>query len=176
MSVPDLHEQKKGEQRWGLAAFAVVLGVLVVAGVAGWWAMGWDDRAPAPGGLTNAVSQAALPVPTDEEGLRATTHDPLWLARGESVFAGLCRTCHGNAGGGTLQGPALNDGQWIIEPTMTSILGVIRNGRPGTAMQPMRDFYRADELVAVAAYVADLSRRGGPTERKPEGLHGPIAW
>ncbi len=176
MTTPDLHERKKGGQPWSFAAFTALLGVLVVAGAVGWWALGWDDRVPAPGGATKDASLAPLPVPKDEEGLRATSHDPEWLARGATVFAGLCHTCHGNAGGGTLQAPALNDGQWILEPTMANIVGVIRNGRPGTAMQPMRDFYRADELVAVAAYIADLSRRGGPAERKPEGLHGPITW
>lgn len=157
-------------QGWILVIIAAVL----AAAVLGWYALGWDTAQQASGGIRSAPP--AIDVPTDEDGLRALSRDPEWLARGKKVYDGLCWTCHGKAGEGTIQGPSLRDAQWILEPTALNMHNVIRDGRPGTAMLPMRDWYRADEIAAVTAYVAELARQGGPSDREPEGLHGPLAW
>ncbi len=156
----------------GQGWIVLIIAAVVAAAVLGWYALAWET-APAAGVKS---APPAVDVPTDEEGLRALSRDPEWLARGKKVYDGMCWTCHGKAGEGTIQGPSLRDAQWILEPTALTIRNVIRDGRPGTAMQPMRDWYRADEIAAVTAYVAELARQGGPSEREPEGLHGPLDW
>jgi len=158
--------------------FALIIGTILAAVGLGWFALGETARPAAVRAAMGEEGGDARPsgAPSDEEGLRALSRDPAWLARGKTVYAGLCWTCHGQQGEGTIQGPSLRDERWIIEPTARNILDVIRNGRPNTAMQAMRDWYSADDLAAVAAYVADLARQGGPSTADPEGLHGPLDW
>lgn len=153
-----------------------MLAALLAAGVVGWFAVGWETPRPTPSSAAGAGGPSGAPSDSDEDGLRALSRDPAWVARGKEVYGGLCWTCHGQQGEGTMQGPSLRDERWIVEPTARNILAVIRDGREGTAMQAMRDWYSADELAAVAAYVAALARAGGASSRDPEGLHGPLDW
>ena len=118
----------------------------------------------------------SVAVPSDEAGLRALVRDPAVLAVGAEVFAGLCWNCHGRAGEGTLQAPNLRDDYWIGGNDMTDLVRVVREGRPGTAMQPMAQYYTPAQIAAVAAYVVSLKGTTGGNGKSPEGKLAPIAW
>jgi cytochrome c oxidase cbb3-type subunit 3 len=159
----------------GLGTVAILLigvGFCAAAGI-GWFVLG-RPRVHVQEPTTATAAQLG-PVPVDEAGLRAISHDAAWLARGKKVYGSICWNCHGANGEGG-QGPNLRDQTWIIEPSMINIVQVISEGKPGTAMQAMGSWYSAEELAAVAAYVADLHRHPGPTGKEAEGLHDGIDW
>lgn len=157
----------------GLVWVPILILLILGAGVVAWFILDpAGKRRPRGSGTGVALG----PVPTDEADLRGLSRDPAWLARGKQVYDNICWNCHGKEGEGTLQGPNLRDGSWIVEPTMTAILTTVREGRSGTAMLPMKEWYSPTDLAAVAAYVADFHRHPGPTGKDPEGLHGPITW
>lgn len=158
----------------GLVWVPILILLILGAGVVAWFALDPAGKRRHRSGGTGAA--ALGPVPTDEAGLRGLSRDPAWLARGRQVYDNICWNCHGKVGEGTLQGPNLRDGSWISEPTMTAILTTIRDGREGTAMLAMKEWYSPTDLAAVAAYVADLHRHPGPAGKDPEGLNGPITW
>jgi mono/diheme cytochrome c family protein len=160
---------------WALLLVIILAG----AGVLGWFALSWNDaqtQIPPTTSSPTTTTTVLPPAPSDEDGLRALSHDPAWLAKGKAIFEGLCWTCHGKAGEGGPQAPSLRDDRWISEPNMLGILTTIREGKAGTAMLPMKGMFSEQEIVAVAAYVADLHRHPGPSQRDPEGLNGPITW
>jgi mono/diheme cytochrome c family protein len=154
-----------GVGTWILISLAVlVTGALVLRLV-----VGEGPRvgpAPAP----------SAPAPSDEAGLRALARDPAVIATGAEIFAGLCWNCHGRAGEGTIQAPNLRDDWWIGGNDMTDLVRVIRDGRPGTAMQPMGQYYTPAQIAAVAAYVVSLKGSTGGNGKSPEGKLAPIAW
>jgi len=139
----------------------VVLGLRAVTG-------GSPRVAPSP--------MLAAAVPVDEAGLRAFARTPAAIVAGQAIFAGLCWNCHGRLGEGTATGPNLRDDWWLGGNDMTDLVAVIRNGRPGTAMQAMASYYTPDQIAAVAAYVVSLKGTSGGNGKTPEGTLKPIAW
>jgi mono/diheme cytochrome c family protein len=159
----------------GSTAVTVLLalaGVAVLGGL-GWWALGGDGAiaaAPLP------AASASAPAPVDEAGLRALLRDPAVLERGKAVFAGLCFTCHGPHGEGGL-GPNLRDDSWLTGSSqLTELVRTISAGRPGTAMQPMRNAYPPSDIAAVAAYIVTLKGGTAGIDKAPEGQHAPITY
>ena len=146
----------------GLAALALAAVGLRVVG-------GGSPRVATPVALAAAV-------PVDEPGLRALVRDPAVLATGRAIFDGLCWNCHGRAGEGTLTAPNLRDDWWIGGNDMTDLVRVIREGRPGTAMQSMSTYYTPAQIAAVAAFVVSLQGTSGGNGKAPEGVLDPIAW
>jgi len=144
----------------GLGALALLAIGLVLAGGDG------PKVAPIPTLAT---------VPSDEAGLRAIARDPAVLAVGKQVYDSLCWNCHGRSGEGGI-GPNLRDDWWIGGSDMQDLVLVVRNGRPGTAMQPMAAQYSPAQIAAVAAYVVSLKGTTGGNGKAPEGTHKPIGW
>ena len=89
------------------------------------------------------------------------------VARGRRVFAGHCTSCH-RADGAGLSGPNLTDDFQIHGSTRMDLYESIRSGVPWTAMPPWGGQLRADDLVAVTAYVITL-RGTHVAGRPPQG-------
>lgn len=154
-------------------------------GIGWWFALGLGALAlmaiiltVASGGSPRVATSPALAagVPVDEPGLRALVRDASVLAVGKVVYDGLCWNCHGRAGEGTLTAPNLRDDWWIGGNDMIDLVRVIREGRPGTAMQPMAQYYTPAQIAAVAAYVVSLKGTTGGNGKAPEGALKPIGW
>lgn len=112
-------------------------------------------------------------------GLASTAHAqdpaaPAVIAQGKAIFEGkqagaLCFTCHGLDGKGVPGlAPNLTDTKWLHgDGSMSFLQKVIKEGVPkpreaAAAMPPMGGAnLTADQVNAVAAYVASLSRKGG---------------
>jgi mono/diheme cytochrome c family protein len=113
----------------------------------------------APGAPGAAVTSArALPAGITQE----------MVQQGQQIYAGqgICFTCHGQAGAGSVLGPALNDGQWLWleDPNnFEQLVGIIRTGvaQPREYPAPMPPMGGAslndDQVRSVAAYVWALS-------------------
>jgi cytochrome c oxidase cbb3-type subunit 3 len=128
------------------------------------------------GGATVEAPTWVVPAATDEMELRGLLTQPAVIARGRTVFSGLCITCHGAHGEGGL-GPNLRDDHWINGSQMTDLVRIISEGKPGTtAMQAMKHTYSAADIAAVAAFIVTL--RGGTegTSKAPEGILQPITY
>ena len=157
----------------GSGMVLVVVGVVVIAGLA-WWALAGGTR-PRP--VPPAVgSSFVVPKADDELGLRALLKNPAAIARGDQVFKGLCITCHGAYGEGTLLGPNLRDDHWLNGSSMTDLVHIISEGKPGTAMQPMRLTFSASDIAAVATYVVSLKGGTAGSDKAAEGDFSPITY
>lgn len=94
---------------------------------------------------------------------------PEVLARGETVYEGLCRACHGqDLRGGDQGGPNLLRSQVVLNDRHGELIGeVIQNGRSNPGMPEMPPVQLpAEDRVAVAEYIhsvwARQSGQGGP--------------
>lgn len=98
-----------------------------------------------------------LPLPWDDEALRARAQDPARFASGEDLFALHCASCHGadGKGGRGLLGPDLTDDIYLHGIRPTEIYRTIAVGVVSKGMQPWR--HLGDERVGdLAAYVVAL--------------------
>jgi cytochrome c oxidase cbb3-type subunit 3 len=94
---------------------------------------------------------------------------PEVLARGEAVYQGMCRSCHGqDLRGGDMGGPNLLRSQLVLNDQQGELIGdVIQNGRKNPGMPEMPALPLAlEDRVAVAEYIhsiwANQSFQGGP--------------
>jgi mono/diheme cytochrome c family protein len=113
-----------------------------------------------PGGAPAAAQRPAEVTPAN-------------IALGDSLFnTGGCMRCHGRAGIGAANAPALNDAQWLQLKTGSyeEIVGIITTGVPAaqikdaTHKNPMgprggRMNLTDAQIKAVAAYVYSLSHK-----------------
>jgi mono/diheme cytochrome c family protein len=150
-----------------LVASAAVLALPMVL-------LGCPDQAetpPPPPPTTQPGAPAATPAApaAPAAGARAlpagVTQE--MVTQGQQIYAGqgICFTCHGQAGVGTVLGPALNDGQWLwLEDAnnFEQLVGIIRTGvsQPREYPAPMPPMGGAslndDQVRAVSAYVWTL--------------------
>ena len=102
------------------------------------------------------TASAAVPDPG--------TLDPQMLTKGREIFryAGGCSVCHGmDLAGGV--GPSLADREWRTgDGSLRSIVDVIRNGIPGTAMAAYPAGISDEMAVSVGAYVWDVTQGSVP--------------
>ena len=86
-------------------------------------------------------------------------------AKGESVFKNFCVMCHGPQGKG--DGPAAKGltpppanltSEDVRQDPDEELLGIIRNGKPGTAMPPWKTSLSEQQILDVLAYVRSLSQ------------------
>jgi cytochrome c oxidase cbb3-type subunit 3 len=94
---------------------------------------------------------------------------PEVIARGETVYEGLCRACHGqDLRGGDQGGPNLLRSQVVLDDQHGELIGeVIQNGRSNPGMPEMPPVQiPAEDRVAVSEYIhsvwARQSGQGGP--------------
>ncbi len=95
----------------------------------------------------------------DETGLRALAADPARITTGKALFATNCVACHGAEGLG-LVGPNLRDRNWLCEPTMTGLIGVLeKGGRPGKGMVSFAQL-GTEGVRNLAVFIVSLNRAG----------------
>src|ERR1043165_8199901 len=112
--------------------------------------------------------EAALPPKAKtEDDLRALSKNPEMIAKGKALMPKtICATCHGPELTGLI-GPNLRDKSWISGSSMTSIIESITNGR-APLMPPQSLTLKADEIEAIACYLADLNRQGEKPGMRPQ--------
>jgi cytochrome c oxidase cbb3-type subunit 3 len=139
---------------WGTVAFAgIYLLVYVLAGAAvgpeAW------SRSVAELGEQRARS-ATGPLP--EDLLRQLSRNGERIAKGRALFASSqCATCHGAEGTGLI-GPNLRDDWWLHGSDMTDLVTTLTEGRNNGAMPAQRANLSPDDIVSLAAFVADANR------------------
>jgi len=131
------------------------------------------SSAPSPTG-TGAAAAAA-----PKSGLPSNI-TPAMIDSGKVLFAGRCQRCHGPAGAGANNGPALNDDKWnqpSVNGSYESIRALIHAGVAQTSIrgdsvpgQPRKTYpfamrpdgggtYTDDQLSMIAGYVYTLSHK-----------------
>jgi mono/diheme cytochrome c family protein len=131
-------------------------------------------------GLTLSVALfagVAAPLPAQETNLPAgvTAGD---TAAGNSLFhtVGNCRSCHGEGGVGSDEGPGFRDGRWKLgDGSYQWLRHITRHGgygirNRGDEPMPMRGPTMLDstQVGQVAAYVWAISRGRRPPRATPE--------
>jgi mono/diheme cytochrome c family protein len=123
------------------------------------------SRGGSAGGAPTPSGASAMAMPADVT--------PSNIALGDSLFNnGGCIRCHGAKGVGAVNGPALNDAQWVQLKTgaYDEIVAVITSGVPAANIKdparktPMRArggpmALTDPQIKAVAAYVYSISRK-----------------
>ncbi len=104
----------------------------------------------------------------DEETVLSLMGDPQWMPVAEGLFATNCVSCHGAQGQG-LVGPNLTDDHYKNVTDIAGVIDVIDAGAAGGAMPGWGNRLHPNEIVLLAAYVADMRGRNLPGPRGPEG-------
>ncbi len=96
-----------------------------------------------------SVSPAQVPAPA---ALAQKWTLPDLMKKGETVYLGMCATCHKPDGTGSPPiFPAMKGSKVALGPVKNHI-DTVMNGKPGTAMQAFKDQYSDEELAAVITY------------------------
>lgn len=105
--------------------------------------------------------------------LATLAKDPRLVRAGRALFIDNCAACHGVDGSGVqaMGAPNLVDGDWLYGGDDAAILASILDGRQGL-MPPMGAAMTANEITAVANYVASLS--GAPSDAVKAALGKPL--
>ena len=121
-----------------------------------------------------------------EELLAEMSHDQSAIDAGAAAYVkGNCAMCHGAEAYG-LVGPNLRDDYWVYGSSMKDIVKTISEGRvnPETkqVMPPQSGTLSPDDIMKLAAYLANLSRTTPKTDHKtakgmkPLGELAPIEY
>jgi mono/diheme cytochrome c family protein len=110
-----------------------------------------------------------------EADLRTLARDADQIARGRALFQRNCTLCHGTAGQG-ITGPNLRDEFWLKGSDLQRICESIANGNPAKGMVAWSNALKADDLHAVAAFIASLQGTEDGTGKAPEGIKQPMTW
>ena len=98
--------------------------------------------------------------------------DPAVVARGSSIYAIQCRSCHGvDLRGGDLGGPNLLRSQLVLnDQAGEAIVPVVTNGRnpPGGKPMPALPLARVD-IEAIAEYIHSVAASAQPQGAPPAG-------
>ena len=111
---------------------------------------------------------AASPARSTAQDVASLSERDLESAR--SNYVSICGRCHGVDGGGG-EGPPLAVPVLHRAPDETSLLQIISQGIPGTAMYGTR-WLLPDELTQLAAYVRSLVPRSGSTVETGDASRG----
>lgn len=104
----------------------------------------------------------------DETTLLEYMDKPEWLAVGQATYVANCKSCHAEDGSG-LVGPNLTDDHYKSVKSLNDLVAVILNGAAGGNMPAWRNRLHPNELVLVAAYVANMRGKDLPSPRGQEG-------
>ncbi|QTK82052.1 Cytochrome C Class I [Agrobacterium tumefaciens] len=131
-----------------------------VAAIIGYWREPRVFRGDPP--IMSALNQLRfMPVPVSGappevyfalgKPFERTAYD---LSQGKRLYGWFgCASCHAEGQGG--KGPSFLDGDWIYGPSMMSIAGSIRDGRPG-GMPSFGDRMTTDQIWQLAGYVRTI--------------------
>jgi mono/diheme cytochrome c family protein len=111
----------------------------------------------------------------NEAALRQAATDDAVIARGRVLFQRNCTLCHGTAGQG-LTGPNLRDDHWLKGSDLQRVCESIANGNPAKGMAAWSATLKADDLLALAAFIASLHGTEDGTGKAPEGALQPMTW
>lgn len=78
---------------------------------------------------------------------------------GKRTFASTCASCHGLDGKGSERGPDIVNRKAIRQLPDAALLGIVRDGKPGTGMPPFRAI-GDPKITAVVAYLRTLQGLG----------------
>lgn len=130
------------------------------------------------GGGADSTDRAEVALPPEYQALvvpEAQLGDATARAKGEARFMLYCASCHGADGRGRPHpsappiGQDLTDPAWRAAVSPRSVFHVIREGKPGTAMIPIR---LPDEdtwdIVAFVLSLAEVQGEGGAEEAAAE--------
>ena len=106
----------------------------------------------------------------DEPTVLKYMQETEWLAMGASVYKTHCKSCHGADGSG-LVGPNLTDDQYKNVKQLIDVARVIENGAANGSMPAWKNRLHPNEVVMVAAYVANLR---GQNLTGPRGAEGSV--
>ena len=161
--------------RTSLAAASALMLVSLAVQIA---AQGPPAPAPAPAAQPPAAQPPAAPGrgrgPATFPAQQRPPGDPAMIARGQQIYGGTCRLCHGaDLRGGDMGGPNLLRSQLVLnDQNGELILPVVQNGRQTQGMPPMPPLnLPVDDVKAVAAYihsVAATARGQGAPPAGPE--------
>jgi cytochrome c oxidase cbb3-type subunit 3 len=124
--------------------------------------------------LALGVAQPALAAapPATFPAQQRPPGDPAVIARGGSLYAIQCRSCHGvDLRGGDLGGPNLLRSQLVLNDQAGEAIGpVVMNGRnlPGGKVMPALPLPRAD-IDAIAEYIHSVAASAQPQGAPPPG-------
>jgi len=114
-----------------------------------------------------------------EDVLRHLSHNAERIAAGKELFfgPGLCTQCHGRDGKG-LTGPNLRDDRWLHGSDMSEIVATIAEGSPNGQMPPNNDKFSQQEIINLAAYIADWNRSAKAADgvNRDGETHDPIDY
>ncbi len=102
---------------------------------------------------TTPAAPSATPAPAAPTGSLKVTDSPTLeqTAAGRATYAATCAMCHGPAGQGTQMGVALTNGLEVAVIKEKVTKGMVN---PGDKMPPMGAALSADQLDALAKFVA----------------------
>ncbi len=122
--------------------------------------------APVPGGRGRGVAAGRQAGPTEAYPQRPPA-DPAALERGKAIYSVNCAFCHGiDARGGDGGGPNLLRSQLVLGDQHGELIApVVQNGRPGTAMAPLK--LTTEQIADVAAYIHGFRVGGYDITREP---------
>ena len=127
-----------------------------------WPAWSWSVAGP----------QLAAAPPATFPAQQRPPGDPAVVARGASLYAIQCRSCHGvDLRGGDLGGPNLLRSQLVLDDQAgETIAPVVMNGRnpPGGKPMPALPLPRAD-IDAIAEYIHSVAATAQPQGAPPPG-------
>jgi cytochrome c oxidase cbb3-type subunit III len=119
-----------------------------------------------------AVPAAAGQAPATFPAQQRPPGDPAVIARGASLYAIQCRSCHGvDLRGGDLGGPNLLRSQLVLNDQAGETIGpVVLNGRnvPGGKPMPALPLPPSD-IAAVAEYIHSVAASAQPQGAPPAG-------
>lgn len=96
---------------------------------------------------------ATAGVASAQTRTHAGQYEPADIEYGARLYSGHCMTCHGERGD-SMPGANLGSGRFRNAGNDRELMGVIRDGVPGTAMIPNR--YTESELTALVAYLRNM--------------------
>jgi cytochrome c oxidase cbb3-type subunit 3 len=104
----------------------------------------------------------------DEPTIAKSMHETDWLAVGAAVYKTHCKSCHADDGSG-LVGPNLTDEYYKNVKQLIEVARVIQDGAANGSMPAWKSRLHPNEVVMVAAYVANLR---GKNLKGPRGREG----
>ena len=123
---------------------------------------------PAPPGAQGRGGRGAATFPAQQRA----PGDPAMIARGQQIYGGICRACHGpDLRGGDMGGPNLLRSQLVLnDQDGELIMPVVLNGRnnPGMPVMPPLKM-PVEDVKAVAAYIHSVAATSRGQGAPPAG-------